>query len=67
MMMSGLSIGMSFRKVIIFRLRPLRLCMPMAEIVPRIVDRNAEIRPMERVFSMALTRELFKPPLKTLR
>ena len=58
-MMSGLIIGMLFRKVIACFLRPLRLWMPMAATVPRIVENRAAMMAISSVFSTAASRELF--------
>ena len=64
-MMSGFSIGMSFRKVMALRLRPRMLCMPTAAMLPSMVEQSAASRPMVMVFSMALTIELPSPPVKS--
>ena len=52
-MMSGLSIGMLFRKLMACLVLPLILCMPIAAIVPNIVETVAAINAMIRVFSIA--------------
>ena len=52
-MMSGLSIGMLFRKVMACFPLPLMLWMPMAAIVPSRVDTVAAMRAITRVFLIA--------------
>lgn len=63
---SGLSIGMLLRNCIVCFLRPRRLNMPMAAIVPNIVDRLAAMTAMIKVFLTAdISEELpFIPPEK---
>ena len=58
-MMSGLIIGMLFRKVTAFRARPFMLWMPMAATVPSRVEKAAAMRAMRTVFFTAASREAF--------
>ena len=56
-MISGLSIGILFRKVSACLPLPLILCIPIAATVPRNVDTVAAMRAMRSVFSIADIRE----------
>lgn len=64
-MISGLSIGISLKKLITCFLRPFILNIPIAATEPSRVEAEAEIRAMLNVFLMASSNEWCAPPLKS--
>ncbi len=62
-MISAFIIGMAFPKFMILRERLLRLNIPIAAILPRIVEIDAASMAMANVFHKAPTSERCTPPV----